>query len=45
LALKNLSPADGGYAKAREQVTRLEKMKVRVHNWVSNFEFLVSSLA
>jgi predicted Zn-dependent protease len=38
LALKNLSPTDGRYAEAREQATRLEKMKVRVNtggmsNW------------
>src|SRR5208337_1171566 len=38
LALKNLSTTDARYAEAREQATRLEKMKVRVNtggmsNW------------
>jgi hypothetical protein len=31
-ALKNLSPADPRYAEVRQQVTRMEKMKIRVPN-------------
>lgn len=31
-ALKNLSPGDGRYAEVRQQVVRLEKMKVQVHH-------------
>ncbi len=38
LALKNLSPGDGRYADAKDQMTRLEMMKVKdnggsVSNW------------
>jgi predicted Zn-dependent protease len=31
-ALKNLSPADGRYSEVQRQVTRLQKLRVRVHN-------------